>query len=241
MAPVLIVQHSADDPSGLVGTQLVAAGCSVAVVRCHLGEEQPRSLVGYAGLVVLGGDMGAHDDADYPWLTDTKRLLREAVDRDLPTLAICLGHQLLAVAAGGEVAVGPGPQLGLVPVELTAAGEADRLFGGLGPSPSAIHWNRDLVVTPPAGSVLLSSSTAGVQALRLGSRVYGVQFHPEIDLATVTDWAAADVAAGRLSPDLVRTRLAEVEATSLTLRTRWTTFAERFADLLPPDAGSGVT
>ena len=205
------MQHSADDPSGLVGRELLAAGCTIDLVRCHLREEQPRSLTGYAGLVVLGGDMGAYDDADYPWLTRTKSLLREAVEHDVATLAICLGHQLLAVAAGGEVARAPSPQRGLEPVGRSAAAGSDRLFGAFGDrDTSAIHWNNDIVITAPKDSVLLATSTAGIQALRLGSRVYGVQFHPEVDLETVAGWAAHDIAAGQLPAEQAHARLAQI-------------------------------
>jgi GMP synthase (glutamine-hydrolysing) len=227
------VQHSADDPSGLVGRELLLAGCTIDVVRCHLEEEQPRSLSGYAGLVVLGGDMGAYDDADYPWLTRTKDLLREAVERDVATLAICLGHQLLAVAAGGEVARAPSPQRGLVPVGRSAEAGSDRLFGAFGDrNASAIHWNNDVVVTAPQDSVLLASSGAGIQALRLRSQVYGVQFHPEVDLKTVTGWAAHDIAAGHLSPEEARERLAEIAAAATEQEKQWSAFADRFARLL---------
>jgi GMP synthase (glutamine-hydrolysing) len=227
------VQHSADDPSGLVGRQLLAAGCTIHLVRCHLQEEQPRSLTGYAGLVVLGGDMGAYDDAHYPWLTRTKSLLREAVERDLATLAICLGHQLLAVAAGGEVARASSPQRGLVPIGRSAAAGCDPLFGAFGDrDTSAIHWNNDLVVTAPRDSVLLASSGAGIQALRLRSRVYGVQFHPEVDLQTVTGWADHDIAAGHLSPGEACARLAEIAAAATEQEKQWSAFAARFTHLL---------
>ena len=43
----------------------------------------------------------------HPWLPPTKALVRDAVERRTPTLGICLGHQLVAVALGGEL--GPQP------------------------------------------------------------------------------------------------------------------------------------
>jgi GMP synthase (glutamine-hydrolysing) len=54
-------------------------------------------------MVVLGGEMGAYDDADHSWLADVKDLARAAVDDGTPVLGICLGLQLVAVALGGEM------------------------------------------------------------------------------------------------------------------------------------------
>lgn len=233
-AEVLVVQHSASDPVGRLGTWLTGAGCRLTVVECHLGQPLPASLDGFDGLVVLGGEMGAYDDAVAPWLTDTKQLLHEAVSADLPTLGVCLGHQLLAVAAGGEVATGAGPQQGLFDVALTSAGTVDPLFAAL-EGAAALHWNNDLVVAPPPGALVLARVGQGAQAIRLGSSVYGVQFHPEVDVATVAQWAREDVDAGRASTQDVQSRLARLTAADGQLQQTWRRFTERFAAIATPN------
>ena len=60
----------------------------------------PASLsgAGYDALLVLGGAMGAADDDVAPWLPAVRALLAEAVRTELPTLGVCLGGQLLALA-----------------------------------------------------------------------------------------------------------------------------------------------
>lgn len=231
---VLIVQHSPDDPPSRLGGWLAEGGCVLEVVRCDLGERLPQSLAGYAGLVVLGGAMGAYDDAQVPWLGQTKALLREAADRDLPTLGICLGHQLLAVANGGRVEVAGVHQGGVTPVSATAAAAQDPLFAGLSGDALAVHWNQDVVLEPPPGAVVLATSAAGVQGFRLGERVWGVQFHPEVDLATVTGWAEQDVAAGRVDAEAVRRRLADIAETDDAVRATWGPFVRRFAEQTQP-------
>ncbi|MET0692912.1 MAG: type 1 glutamine amidotransferase [Propionibacteriaceae bacterium] len=227
---VLAVQHSADDPPGRLGDWLADAGCELDIVRCFLGEPLPESLTPYAGLVVLGGAMGAYDDAAFPWLTRTKALLQAGVDSGLSTLGICLGHQLLAVACSGRVAVAPSPQVGLTKVGVTALAGADPLFTGLAVDPVAVHWNNDLVVEAPPGAVVLSRSTAGIQAYRLGSRAWGVQFHPEVDVETVREWARSDVESGLLTADRMKVLLDEVATNDEQLQDTWRAFAERFAD-----------
>src|SRR4051794_37184949 len=100
---VLVVQHQDDCPPALVGEWLVEVGCRLDVRRPYAGDALPETLAEHGALLVLGGSMGAADDADHPWLAPTKDLVRDAAGRRTPTLGICLGHQLIAVALGGEV------------------------------------------------------------------------------------------------------------------------------------------
>ena len=233
MTRVAVVQHTAVCPPGRVGTWLVEEGHELEVFRCFAGDGLPASLDPYGALLVLGGEMGAHDDAVHPWLTGTKALLAAAVAAELPTLAICLGLQLLAVGCGGRVAPSAtGPQLGVRPVELTAAAAADPLLGALGPQPAGVHWNNDLVVGLPPGATVLATSAGTVQALRLGRAAWGVQHHPEVDPATLRSWADADVAGGLLDADLAAARLAEVEQRDAELARTWRPVVHRFAGLL---------
>jgi GMP synthase-like glutamine amidotransferase len=231
-APVLVVEHGPDDPAGRLGDWLRERDCRLEVVRCHLGEQLPPSLAGLAGLVVLGGAMGAYDDEVAPWLPQTRQLLSQAAQQDLPTLAICLGHQLLAVATEGRVERQPTQQTGVTAVQVTPAAAADPLFTDLGATAEALHWNRDLVVEAPPGAVVLSRSDAGLQSIRLRSSVWGVQFHPEVDVKTVAGWASADVAAGRLDAQTAAVGLAELAEADARLVTLWRGFAHRFAERL---------
>lgn len=234
---VLVVQHSADCAPARVGRWLAEAGCRLDVRRCHDGDPLPPDLGGHNGLIVLGGAMGAGEDTEFNWLGPTKQLLREAVRRDLPTLAICLGLQLLTVAVGGSVApAAAGPQVGLQPVVPTAAAADDPLFGALRGAPTgtvlAAHWNNDVVTTAPPGAVALAVTDAGLQAFRLGEHVWAVQFHPEVDAEILRVWAAADVAAGVLDPTLAKARLAAVAAADDAMVRTWRAMTQRFADVV---------
>ncbi len=178
--------------------------------------------------------MGAYDDDTAPWLPATRALLAEAVTQGVPTLAICLGHQLLAVATGGRVARSTeGQQGGTLPVGLLPAAAEDPLFGAVPAGAVATHWNNDLVVELPPAAVELARTPAGVQAVRLGTAAWGVQFHPEVDLGLVRPWAAADVGSGQLAPERAETWLAEVATADASLVATWRPFVHRFAALLP--------
>ena len=55
-----------------------------------------------SALIVMGGAMGANDDARYPFLPELKILIRSVVAARIPYLGVCLGGQLLAAALGAE-------------------------------------------------------------------------------------------------------------------------------------------
>ena len=227
---ILVVQHTAVCPPGRVGAWLTEAGCALDVIRPYAGERQPDELCDHAGLVVLGGEMGAYDDHLAPWLPATRDLLAHAVLKQVPTLAICLGHQLLAVACGGRVErSAAGQQGGAVAVTLTPAAATDPLFGDVVSGAVATHWNNDLVTALPPGAVELARTPAGVQAMRVADSVWGVQFHPEVDVETVRSWAAADVGAGHLSAGQAGAWLASVVAADDALVETWRPFVHRFA------------
>ena len=199
MARALVVQHTAHEGLGNLLEWLPAAGLDVHPIHPYLGHRVPPSVEGDA-LIVLGGPMGAYDDADAPWLPATRALLSTAIDDGVPTLGICLGAQLLAVAAGGEVQPGSdGPELGLGTVEVLAGDQL--LTAGSMP---VVQWHYDTVTRMPDGAELLASSDAyRVQAFRVGDVAWGLQFHVEATAQMVHEWAASDGADASLA-DAVR-------------------------------------
>ena len=138
----------------------------------------PATLDGVEAVVVMGGPQSAYSDEGFPTRTEELRLLAEAVDRGIPTLGICLGAQLLAVATGGECFPGGATEIGWFDVEVTGAN--DPLFGGLHRF-TTLHWHGDTFHQPPGAVHLASSELYANQAFRIGERAWGVQFHPEVD------------------------------------------------------------
>jgi GMP synthase-like glutamine amidotransferase len=163
-------------------------GLDVHPTHPYLGNRVPPSVEGDA-LIVLGGPMGASEDDAAPWLPSVRDLIVTAIDDGVPTLGICLGAQLLAVAAGGTVERGSnGPELGLGEVEITTG---DDLLEA-GPLP-VVQWHYDAVTRLPANAVLLGSNAAyQVQAFRVGEVAWGMQFHVEATYDMVRTWAIDD-------------------------------------------------
>ncbi|HEX2804605.1 MAG TPA: type 1 glutamine amidotransferase [Kineosporiaceae bacterium] len=190
---VLVVQNEPDGGLGRMDP-ILREVADLDVRRPDEGDRLPPDLSGYDGLVVLGGAMGATDDDVAPWLPATRRLMAAGVEDDLPTLGVCLGAQLLAAATGGRVELGiQGLEVGVVPVAFVRPASDDALLGPvvdqLGERPPAAQFHQDGITELPPGAVLLASGERYPhQAFRLGSRAWGLQYHPEVTLADFTAW-----------------------------------------------------
>lgn len=228
----LVVEHEQSCPPGWLGECWAEAGTELEVVRPY--REGPRSVPstteGFEALVVLGCEMGANDEATVPWLAPTKQLLRAAVEQDVPTLGICLGHQLLASALGGQVTVNPAGQAGgLTPISLTGEGAGDPLLAGRNGAPS-VQWNDDVVSELPPGATSLATAPDGtVQAARFAARAWGVQFHPEASPEIFDGWTVDKPSADRLRAEHVAEAATAVRAQRDALHGLAQHIAERFA------------
>lgn len=208
----LVFQHIAVEHPGVFREFLDADGVAWDVVELDGGDKIP-SLDGYAALWVMGGPMDVWEEDRYPWLTAEKAAIREAVaERRMPFLGVCLGHQLLAAALGGECAPMVAPEVGMLKVELTAEGRSDPLFAGIPPISTCLQWHSSRVSTPPRGTIELAiSPSCGFQAMRVGQAAYGLQFHIEITGETVPEWGRVPAYATALERLMGTGALAQLE------------------------------
>ena len=135
-------------------------------------------------IVILGGPIGVADVASYPWLADEIDGIALRLANRQPTLGICLGAQLMAVALGGQVLASGGMEIGWSPLAIApGAGPLDALRGV-----PVLHWHGDNIV--PGAALLAEAHTEPTpcQAFRIGSHALGLQCHVEFDPAMLEEW-----------------------------------------------------
>ncbi len=209
-----IVQPDPLVPVDRLGPWLAGSGVSVRAVPLWRADVPTLEDLG-SGLVVLGGRMSVRDTQDHAWLTPLKHLLVDAVDRDVPVLAICLGHQILAEAFGGTVETDHpnGPERGPARLVWRDAALDDPVLRRLASSGATTvpEFHRDAVTALPGGSnELAATELYPNQAFRVGSAL-GLQFHPEASPELMERWAegsGADPLRTRRAMRLVDTEVA---------------------------------
>ncbi len=200
MSRLLVLQHLERERPGLFVKLAEERGFSVCIFRLDLGDTLPKLSNGDI-LLVLGGPMGIRDIGSpiYPWLIEEVNLIKEALDHGISLIGVCLGAQLLAYAADGDVEIlqeevshQPLAEIGwdnIFPKSLENNSKLTRLLAY--PFP-VLHWHGDRILLPNTAELIASSCRCKEQLFTIGSSAYGLQFHLEVDDEMVNTWISED-------------------------------------------------
>ncbi len=181
---VLVLQHVPWEAPGRIADALARAGVpSERRTLIDAPSAAVPALDALAGVVIMGGPMGADDLEQHPALAVERDLARRAVDAGIPVLGVCLGHQILARALGGALHPGATREVGVAPISLVA----DSALGAAGASLDVLHWHYDNVEAPPGATVLARTDGCENQAFRIGSAL-ATQFHLEVSPDLLDTW-----------------------------------------------------
>ena len=162
----------------------------------HVTEGELPATFDFDGAIVTGSRASVYWDE--PWIADLKSWVGAAVDRGLPFLGVCYGHQLLADVLGGEVEGMDEYEIGYRTVEHDGTA---RLLEGIDPEFTVFTTHSDAVTEVPPGAEVFARNDYGVHGFRAGD-VWAVQFHPEYDKDT-----AEMVTRGKDLPDATLERV----------------------------------
>ncbi len=185
---ILVFQHVPYEPLGTLDALLRESGFRIRYVNFGRHADARPALDRYEALIVLGGPMNADQIDAYPNLRTEVQILRDAAERDMSILGICLGAQLLAKALGGSVTKNRQPEIGWYDVDVTDAGLDDPVLGTFGRRREVFQWHEDGIALPPSAVCLASSPISPVQAFRYGEHAYGFQFHLEASRSLIKRW-----------------------------------------------------
>ncbi|ANJ72777.1 glutamine amidotransferase [Ralstonia insidiosa] len=206
MKTALALRHVPFEHLGILQPLLEARGYAVRYVDVGVQSVPADDMATADLLIVLGGPIGAYDDAMYPFVRDEAEAIAQRLAARRPLLGICLGAQLMARALGAAVTPMGVKEIGFAPVTLTADGLNSPL-APLADGTPVLHWHGDRYDLPPDARRLASTATCAEQAFAIGDHALGLQFHLEANLDELEAWLighAAELGAAGIDPRALR-------------------------------------
>jgi len=185
---ILVIQPVNLAPPGEIIKALDSTGETYEIFRMEQNDRLPKEYSNYNGLIILGGTMGANDDAEFPFLTEAKKAIQIFYKSNRPVLGVCLGAQLIASSFNKKVGKMPKPEFGITELEKTDGGKEDPLFNKLPDTFSFMEWHEDYFELPEEATLLASGTDCVNQAFRIKDNIYGFQFHPEVNETILDSW-----------------------------------------------------
>jgi GMP synthase (glutamine-hydrolysing) len=209
----VVICHVAFEDLGLLAPVLGEAGWKQSYRLAPTDDLGDASIEQADLLIVLGGPIGAYETDTYPFLSREIDLLERRLAKDLPTLGICLGSQLMAKALGARVFAGATKEIGWGRVELTAAGRESCLRPLSAQDAMVLHWHGDTFDLPAGATRLAFNAQYENQAFGFGKRALALQFHLETASQALEQWVvghAVELSAARISIPRLRAAAADM-------------------------------
>ena len=198
MKRLLILQHLEREGPGLFEQIAKERDFKIEIVRLDKKDNLPQTKKGDL-ILIMGGPMGVKDIGSkrYPWLKSERDFIKRELKNKRPIIGVCLGSQLLASAAGGDIEI---LKYGSPPKALPEIGwsqifldKSNQDFKELFEEPfHVLHWHGDRIVLPNKAVLIASSSLCKEQFFRIGDFAFGLQFHIESTGSMIDKWIKED-------------------------------------------------
>jgi len=170
------LQHVSFEGLGSIESWLKCKGYEITCTRLFDGQALP-DIRDIDFLIIMGGPMSVHDEAEYPWLLEEKAFVRSAIEAGKKVLGICLGAQLIACVRGARVFPNAVKEIGWFPIKGVLTD--DHYAFKFPEQAEAFHWHGETFDLPQGAVHLAQSEACKHQAFQIGSHVMGLQFHLE--------------------------------------------------------------
>ena len=195
---LLVLQHLEIEGPGLFKQYAEERDLKIEIIRLDKKDNLPQTKDGDL-ILIMGGPMGVKDIGSdkYSWLKSERDFIRRELENKRPIIGVCLGAQLLANAAGGDVEI---LKYGYPPKESPEIGwsqifidKSNKDFKTLFEDPfHVLHWHGDRILLPNKAVLIASSSRCKEQFFRIGDFAYGLQFHIETTGEMINKWIKKD-------------------------------------------------
>ena len=199
---ILYLVNALDSGPGVLLDEAAKAGTEADVIYTvesrdlATGEARdlPETAEDFDALVVLGGVMGVYEEATYPFIDKTRRLVRRFHEEEKPVMGVCLGSQIVASAFGAPVyrmkeRLAVQEEWGFLPQTWERAATDDPLLSDAAPGLSLMHWHGDTFDLPGEATRLSTRETCPNQSFRIGEKTYAFQFHLEVTREILDGWS----------------------------------------------------
>lgn len=181
---IYAIQHLAFEDLGSLEELFYQLGFRVRYFEA--GIDDLKQALEYEGLtIILGGPIGVYETDDYPFLIDEIKFLKQRLAKNLPTLGICLGAQLIAHALGARVYAGHAKEIGWSNLDIRYA--TNNILTPLAET-AVLHWHGDTFDLPENATLLASSHIYTNQAFQVGQNILALQFHIEVAADSLEKW-----------------------------------------------------
>lgn len=191
MKPILLVRNDAMETFGVAMDAFGDAGASILTWDA-IGDGERPDLGRVSAVVMFGSSYNVDETDRYPFLGHIRELTKEAVDRGVPYLGICLGAQVLARTLGKSVPQSPKREIGFEPITMTPDAAGDRLLGHYVTGDRVFQWHKDTFELPDGASVLATGERVPLEACRVNDVTWATQFHFEIDADEIDSWLQSE-------------------------------------------------
>ena len=189
MKEVLILKHVPNEDAGTIRDFMESKGISYRAIDLFSGAKLPEDVSNVAAAIIMGGPMNVYEEDKHPFLKDEDRFIKALMKAQIPCFGVCLGSQLIAKAMGKRVMKASVAEIGWQEVALTPQAAQDAVFSQVSaPKLKVLQWHEDTFELPPGAVLLASGQDVPNQAYVIEERIYGLQFHVEVNRPMLEDW-----------------------------------------------------
>ena len=181
-----ILNCYSDEPKSAPSAHLFADNISNSKIINHCHGEKIDDISQYKGYII-SGSRSCYRDQD-EWIIDLQQLIKNIHKQDIPCLAVCFGHQLVAHTFGGNTVKNLASEEGFQDIPVKMGEEQVRVFEGLSNPVKVFQSHNDAVMKAPSGSIHIIYNEKCIQYYQYGS-ILSIQSHPEIDIEAAKRFA----------------------------------------------------
>lgn len=193
MVQIYSLEHAPHEDPVYITQWLYEKEVNLHPVRLYKGDHFP-DVAEVGVLLIMGGFMNIYEEKEFPWLIEEKVFIRKVIEAGKPVLGICLGGQLIADILGGKVTKASKPEYGWHTINRVSHiphlinGWTSRISALFPEKLDVFEWHQDTFAIPEGAIRLYASEYCENQAYLYQDRVFGFQFHPEMDELTIREF-----------------------------------------------------